>query len=293
MKPHPALKYLLPLIFILALFAACMGLFYDTPGEPYPFTTLRGEKVTIYGHGLYAYDTVSSTAQMRANDLITLVIGLPLLAISAWLAFKSAQGSAQKLRGLLLLAGTLGFFFYTYMSMSMNTAFNALFLVYVALFALCLYALILSMLSFDLKSLPAYFSERLPRRAIAGLMIFTAVFLVLAWVGGRILPPLAQNQVPYLENGITMVIQAMDLALIAPLAGLSAVLLLRRSAWGYLLASVAVMKFLTMGIAVSTMGINEALQGAPDSLVLVGIFVVITLINLVLAVLLLRNIQDT
>ena len=32
----------------------------------------------INGHGLYYYDTVSSVAQMQANDLITLVVGLPL-----------------------------------------------------------------------------------------------------------------------------------------------------------------------------------------------------------------------
>ena len=108
----------------------------------------------IHGHGLYFYDTVSTTAQMQGNDLITLVVGLPLLAVSAWLAFRGVAGAA--LRGLLL-TGTLGFFLYTYMSMSMLTAYNALFLVYVALFGLSLYAFILSMMSFDLASLPGTF----------------------------------------------------------------------------------------------------------------------------------------
>lgn len=291
MNTHPALKVIIPLVLVLAGFAAAMGLFYETPGTPYAFVSVQGEQVTIRGHGLYTYDTISSAAQMQANDLVALVLGTPLLILAALTSFRASPGSAARLRGQLLLSGTLGFFFYTYMSMAMNTAFNFLFPVYVILFALTLYGLILSMISFDLKALPQRFSERLPRRAIAGLLIAAAAFLVIAW-GGRISTPLLQGTPPALENGTTMVIQAMDLALVAPLAVLSAVLLLRRSAWGYLLASVAVLKFVTMGIAVSTMGINMALQGVPDSLALVGIFIVITLVNLVLAGLLMKNIRQ-
>ena len=284
MKYQAALRWLVPPIGVLALFAASLGLFYETPGQPYPLTSFRGEQVMINGHGLYFYDTVSTAAQMQANDMITLAVGLPLLAISAWLA---GRGS---LRGRLLLTGTLGFFLYTYMSMAMLTAYNALFLAYVALFTLSLYAFILSMLSFDLADLPRHFSPRLPRRWIAGALFAIGGFLLLAWLG-RIVSPLLQNQTPALENTTTLVIQAMDLSLIAPLAILSGILLLRRSAWGYLLASVVVLKGLTMALAVSAMGINMILAGVPDSPAIVMPFVILTLLNLAMAVLLLRNVD--
>lgn len=165
---------LIALIGPLALFAAAMGLFYETPGQPYPLTSFRGEHVTINAHGLYDYDTVSSTTQMKGNDLITLVVGLPLLAISTWLAFRGS------LRGKLLLAGTLGFCLYTYMSMSMLAACNALFLVYVALFALSLYAFILSRLAIDVAALPQHFSPRLLHRWTAGVLFAVGGFLALA-----------------------------------------------------------------------------------------------------------------
>jgi len=84
----------------------------------------------------------------------------------------------------------------------------------------------------------------------------------------------------------------MDLALIAPAAVLAGVLLLRRSAWGYLLLSVFVMKAITMGLGVSAIGINQSLAGVPDSIAIVIPFLVITVVNLVLAVLLLKNVQD-
>jgi hypothetical protein len=291
MKHQSALKWLIPPIFMLALFAVLMGLFYETPGEPYELTSFRGEQVMINGHGLYYYDTVSTVAQMQGNDIITLFVGLPLLAISAWLAGVYPAQRGGSLRGQLLLTGTLGFFLYTYMSMSVLTAYNALFLVYVALFAMSLYAFILSMLSFDLADLPRHFSDKLPRGWIAAVLFAVGGFLSLAWIG-RVLPEMLNPQAPAaLENTTTRVIQAMDLALIVPLAILSGILLLRRSAWGYLLASVTVLKGLTMALAVSTMAINMALKGVPDSLGIMIPFLVLTALNLVMALLLMKNIN--
>lgn len=285
MKHYAALKWLVPAIFILALCAAALGLFYQTPGQPYAYTNHRGETVILNGHGLYVYDTVSTVAQMQGNDLITLMVGLPLLALSAWLAFRGS------LRGRLLLTGTLGFFLYTYMSMSMLTAYNALFLVYVALFALSLYAFVLSMLAIDVSSLPGHFSQRLPHGWIAGVLFAVGGFLAFAWLA-RIGTPLLQGQTPALENTTTLVIQAMDLALIAPLAILAGLLLLRRHAWGYLLASVALLKGLTMSLAVSTMAINMALAGVPDSVLIMAPFIILTVLNLITAIFLLKHIHE-
>lgn len=284
MKYQCAFRWLIPLICLLALFAASMGLFYQEPGQPYSYTNHRGETVMINGHGLYYYDTVSSAAQQQGNDLVTLVVGVPLLVISTLLAFRGS------LRGRMLLAGTLGFFLYTYMSMSMLTAYNALFLVYVTLFSLSLYAFILSMMSFDMTDLPRHFSARLPRGWIAGLMFLVGGFLLLAWLG-RIVPPLMKNQTPVLENTTTLVIQTMDLGLIVPLAILSGILLVRRSPWGYLLASVTLLKGVTLGLGVSAMAINMALKGVADSLIIIIPFLIITLMNLLMAVVLLKNVD--
>lgn len=285
MKNQKALTWLVIPIFVLALFAAGMGLFDSTPGESYAYETLRGEQVTINMQGLYRFDTVSSAAQMQANDLITLIIGLPLLVISAILAFRGS------LRGRLLLTGTLGFFFYTYMSMSMLTAYNNLFLVYVALFGLSFYAFILSLLSFDLEDLPRHFSEKLPRGWMAALMFLVGAFLSLAWLG-RIIPPLLNNTIPLLEGTTTLVIQAMDLVLIVPMAILGGILLLKRSPWGYLISSILFLKSITLGVAVSTMSIFMAARGVPESLGVMIPFLIITALNLIFAIILLRNIDS-
>jgi hypothetical protein len=165
-----------------------------------------------------------------------------------------------------------------------------LFLVYVTIFGLSLYAFILSMMSFDLTTLPQAFSEQLPRGWIVGLMFLVGGFLLLAWLG-RIIPPLLQNQTPALENTTTLVIQFMDLGLIVPLAFLGGFLLLRRNAWGYLLSSVMLTKGVTLGLGVSAMAINMARMGVPDSFGIMVPFLVITLLNLVMATLLLKNVE--
>jgi hypothetical protein len=279
-----SLKWLVPLILVLALVATVVGLLPGT-GTPFSLANFRGEQVTINAHGLYHWDTVSSAAQMQANDLVTLVLGLPLLAISFWLMLRGS------LRGRLLLTGTLGFILYTYITMCFGAAYNKLFLVYVALFGLSLFAFILSMMSFDLTTLPAHFSEKLPRRGIASLLYVASAFLLLAWLG-RIAPTVLQDQLPALENVTSMFIQAMDLGVVIPLCVLSATLLLRRSAWGYLLASVAMMKFLTLGIAVSAMGLNMARVGAPVSAVELVVFPILALLNIAMTIVLLKNISE-
>jgi hypothetical protein len=283
MRYQKPLRWLISLIGVLALFAAGAGLFWPGEGPTTMFMSHRGEVVMLYGRGLYRYDTVSMATQARATDLVTLVIGLPLLSIATWL---SVRGS---LRGRLLLSGTLGYFLYTAMSLAFLAAYNELFLVYVALFSLSLVAFVLSMMAFDLAELPGAFSSRLPRRSIAALLFVAAGFLLLAWLG-RILPPLLRGATPALENTTTLVIQAMDLGLVVPLCVLGGMLLLRKHAWGYLLASVALLKMVTLGLAVSAMAITMLWAGLTMSVVELLVFPALTLASLALAAVLLQHV---
>jgi hypothetical protein len=285
-KRSKTLVVLVAVISLLALFAAAAGVFWQGGGEPFPFTTLRGETVSIQGKGLYRFDTVSMAAQAIAADAVTLCVGIPLLLVSVLLY---RRGS---LRGALLLAGTLGYFLYTYASMSFTDAFNPFFLVYVALFSLSLFAFVLSLMCIKVDELPDRFAERLPRRAISGLLFAIGGFLLLAWLG-RIAPALLEGTPPFgLESYATLVIQAMDLALIVPLAFLSGVLLLRRRAYGYLLAAVALTKGFTMGTAVAAMALGQVLAGVAVSPVELVVFPGMALAFVAMTYLLLRNVVE-
>jgi len=71
------------------------------------------------------------------NDLINLSIGLPLLLLTMWLARRG------KLVGLLCWPGALLFILYNYIAYVFAVPLSAIFLIHLALVALCLYTVIL------------------------------------------------------------------------------------------------------------------------------------------------------
>lgn len=271
----------------LAAVAAGLGVFWQGSGGPVEFVSLRGEAVAIYGRGLYAYDSVSMVTQAMAQDVVTLVLGIPLLMGAAVLFWRGS------LRGKLLLAGTLGYFLYTYASYAFGASFNALFLVYVALFSLSLFAFVLAVAAIDVGSLASHFSPRLPRRAIATFLFVLGGFLLVAWLG-RIVPSLLTGEPPVgLDAGSTLFIQVLDLGLVVPAAFLSGWLLWRREAWGYLLASVVLLKGFTLSIAVSAMALGMAWAGVPISPVETVVFPLLTVICVGLTAVLLKNVSES
>jgi hypothetical protein len=273
-------------ILLLALFAAGTGIFWQRPGNPVEITTLRGETFELFGRGLYRYDTVSYAAQAVGQDAATLLVGIPLLFVGLLLARKGS------LRGELLLTGGLGYMLYTYTSYSFLSAYNELFLVYVALFSLSLFAFILALSGMDTERVTRSVSGGIPRRGIAVFLLFIAAFLTLAWLG-RIVPPLrAGTPPPGLEAYTTLVIQALDLGIIVPVSVITAVLLWKKQPWGYTLASVLLVKALMMGIALIAMIIGQALAGVELGIVESVIFAGISLAAITFALLLFRNITD-
>ena len=240
----------------------------------------------IRGHGLYRYDTISSSSQEVGQDIVTLIIGIPLMIVGVVL---SRKGS---LRGRLLLTGGLGYFLYTYASMSFLTAFNPLFLVYVALFSLSLFGFILALSGLNPGELVNHVSERFPRRTIAIYFIIVAAFLTMAWLG-LVVPPMFNGTPPSgLESAITMVIQALDLGVIVPTSIITATLLLKRRPWGYALSSVVLLKILTMGAALISMIVVQMLAGVKVDPVVSAVFVIISLSGIILGGITLRTIQD-
>ncbi len=127
---------------------------------------------------------------------------------------------------------------------------------------------------------------------MAVFLFAVGLFLLVMWLG-LIVRPLVQGQAPQaLESTTTLVIQVLDLGIIMPVAFLSGILLLRRAPLGYLLASTVLIKFFTMGTAVSAMVVGQLLAGVSMSIGEIVGFPVLTLIGIGMTVVLLRNVSD-
>jgi hypothetical protein len=251
----------------LAILVSVLGLWGDSGALPREFVTVTGERVIIYGAGIYAHDSLSVVAQGKASDLVTLILAVPALLISVWQCRSGSQKAA------LALVGILGYFLYTYVSYVFLWTYNPLFLVYVALMSASLFAFVLGLSGLDPDRIKQSFSRRLPVKFIGGLQWVIGGLLMLLW-GSKILTALLNGQAPVgLEHYTTLVIQAMDLGLVVPVALVSGTLVMRRQAWGYLLSSVMLIKGFAMLIAITAMILNMALQQVAIDPIEVIIFV--------------------
>ena len=88
-------------------------------------------------------DNALITAGWFGNDLVTLVVALPLLVVSLALSMRGSQ------RARLIWLGMIAYTLYNFSYYLFGTAFNSFFLIYVALFDLSLFALIYGLIGLD------------------------------------------------------------------------------------------------------------------------------------------------
>ena len=286
MKNRKIISILVILIGVLSLLSCILGLMNQDNTQTRDFLSITGETVKIYGSGLYKNDSLSVVAQGQASDFVTLFLAIPLLIFSLIKALK------QSFKGSLLLIGTLAYFFYTYVSYTFLWTYNNLFIVYVALMSMSLFALILSIQTIDLNKLPSKFSNKLPLKLLSAYQFFIAVMIGMLWMG-KIITSLLTNTPPIgLEHYTTLVIQAMDLGFVVPLAFLSGYLLLKKKPYGYLLTSIIVLKGISMLTSITAMILNMMISGIEVSLIELSIFIVLDILGGLVLILFLREIKE-
>jgi hypothetical protein len=248
-----------------------------------PLATLTG----LFVSGFYR-DTVWMIPQARGQDLVTLLAIEPLLIV-ALLAYR-----ARPLAATLAWAGALSYVLYTYAMYSYTTAFNALFLVYIALFSASLFALIDLLVHLDPEQLRAAMNPSLPTRVVAAFCALVGLFFLVAWLG-QIVPATLQGTVPeaiLLAKTPTSAVHVQDLAVALPLYFLAAIWLWRRRAWGFVLAPILLILADVMLLALLAMGVFMAQAGFAGSLDMAPIFAVLAQVSLALTGVYFANIRS-
>lgn len=274
-------------IVVLSLIATTSGVFtQDGPGE-YNFTSIHNQSLTIYGKGVYKDNTVAAAMQAIPQDIVTLVLGIPLLVISFILARKGT------LKGRILLAGTLGYFLITYMMYTFIAMYNRLFLVYVMLMSASFFAFILTLMSFDAAKLRLYFDKKLPVKFVGGYLMFSTAMIGLLWLA-RVIPTLINGSIPLeVEHGTTLTVQALDLAFFLPSIFLSGILLIKRRPFGYMLAPVVTVSDALIMLALLSKGISMSLAGIAGALpmiIMMSLFGTTAIISLIV---ILKNVNES
>jgi hypothetical protein len=199
------------------------------------------------------YPTQALRQSFLANEVVNLVIGLPALLGSLWLA---PRGS---LAGLLLWPGALLYVLYNYLAYTLGAPLGWISFVYLALVMLSAYALVELLRRIDADSIHARLAGFAPARLSGWVLVSLGALFILRAMGVFAQAALGQAALPRAEIGVLVA----DL-LLSALWVAGGALLLRRKPLGYtsglgLLFSgsmlfVALIAFLLLG---------PALTGAP------------------------------
>ncbi len=125
----------------------------------------------LYGTTLYL--TEEMLLVKLPTDLFTLIVGLPILIGSMWLARRG------NLLGLLCWPGALFYVLYLYLAYAIGVPFNVLFLAYVALVTLSAYTIIGLGASIDAEAVRQRLAGAVPARLAGGILIIVSVLFIL------------------------------------------------------------------------------------------------------------------
>jgi len=173
-----------------------------------------------------------AVASFRANDLVTLLLAAPVLAV-AMLAARRRESTAA----VLVWLGMLHYGVYNYAYYAFGAAFSSVFLLHVAALVASIGAVLALATSLDAGRAARGVAGGTRARAVAAFTTLVGLALVAAW-GGLSLRFALTGTLPanVMPPSAVHLVYAIDLSLLAPVFLVAGILLWRRQAWGAVLA---------------------------------------------------------
>lgn len=215
----------------------------------------------------------SLAAQGQAQDLVTLLLALPILLLSTWYVTYE-----RSIRSRIIWLGTMTYLAYTYAISAFQVEFNQLFLFYVLILGSAFYGTLLGFLGIKLGDVR--FGEKTPVRAVSMITGFISFAYYGLWLSD-VLPAVLNKTVPeavITDNIPTSAVHVLDMGFYLPLLLAGAILLWQRKPIGFILAGVTLTFGVIMGIAVGAMVVNQARWDVIDSAAPVIIFGITTIL---------------
>ncbi len=239
----------------------------------------------VFGANVVYRDNLLVRSAWNGNDLVTLLLAVPLLSIAYILARK------QSPRGIVLWLGMLSYTFYNYAFYAFGAAFNQLFLVYVMILMLSTLGLIQGLSSSDIKViLRSVIIGRVHR--MVGIFIIAVSFILGSFWVAISASYLWTGQLPVMVIAVehpTNITAVLDLWLVVSFGLLAGICLWWRRAWGYVISAIWVVKGAVYMTALSAAAITTYASGATKDLSQLGLWVPIGAGSLISSILLLRS----
>jgi len=238
-----------------------------------------GNVVGLAVPSIYAALTPAFLPQALAQDVADLAIAAPALLLTAVLALRGS------LRAYLLWLGVVTFTVYNYVIYAFSIPFGPLFLLWVAVLGMSIYALIGGVAMVRHEVIQARFVNRRRAQVVGAVLVVVAVLFAFLWLSED-LPALLAGAAPksVVEMGVpTNPVHVLDFAFFLPAGVLSGVLLLKRVPLAYTLSPAFVVFLILTGTPILLTPVVQAGRGEVASW---GVVVPIGTLTLVLVALL-------
>jgi len=228
MNPNPCLKRIALFSYLLA---AAMGI-----------SSWGG----VFLASTYAKETPSWAAQGMGQDIVNLILVIPLLVVSA---IFSARG--RKLF-LLLLAGIFIYSLYSFLLYAFCVHFNRLFFAYCSGLGFSFYGLLLLTAELPPDKVKSWFDPAAPTLVPSVYFILLTSVFYLLWLVED-LPAVLSGAPPksLAESGLfTNPVHILDLSIVLPAMFIASIQLWRKHPFGYLLFPAMMVFSIVMGAAI-------------------------------------------
>jgi hypothetical protein len=240
--------------------------------------TLVSAAGILYSNAIYP--TAEQLQTFMANDVVNLVIGLPVLLVSIWLADRG------KLLGPLVWLGALLYVLYNYIAYLFGIPFSWITLAYLALVVLSAYLMFALLKNIDRKAVQRQLSGAVPVKLAGWILVVFGVFFLFRAIS--IISGAAVNQapLPLSEIGVLIADLVVSTAWIA-----GGIALLRDMALGYVSAPglLFAASMLFIGLIFFLL-LQPVLTGAPFALIDVLVVFVMSLICFIPTALFIRGV---
>lgn len=273
MKQQRLIQILCCVLLGIGVIVTAIGLFYENGGLPYQVVNVWGDKVKMYGNGLYAHDTYFKAPIQRGSDGVNLFIGMTLFAVVILL------NQRESIKYKVMRVSMVAYILYLATSLAFGVAYNRLFPLYLIYFSISLYTFILCMVTLDIDEVGRKIKQGVPHRGIGIFLIFAglSVFVWLIDIIGAVKTGRPPEIIGTYTTEITFLL---DLGVIAPAAFIASYLILHKKNLGYLLSSILLIANAMIGLVVIGQSLMQMLAGiqltAGATIIYVGIFVVMS-----------------
>ncbi len=252
------------LIVIGLLISSGVGVLYNTIRFDIEATNVYGDVVTLFGRGIYAYESAFQGPIFVGTDLVIFVLAMFYILIV--FTFKRSLFKA------LIISGFLTVFLYYTASLAFGTMMNRLFLVYIATFGLVLFTFIDHLLKLDYQHLKESLADKTLPKGLKVLLIIMAVS-VSVWFF-ELAELIIENR-PSSLIGIksTEPTYIFDLAIIAPACFIAVYQLKRNHPFGVVLSVMLLSLLVAIGGIVISQTLVQSYFGVEVALLEMVLFV--------------------